>query len=129
MTTANHPAPDEAADDQIRGRETRDRERRIKVAVSDAEREEIERRAGAAGLPVSTYLRAAGLNHHVKSVLDYRVATELIGVAGNLGRLGGLLKLWLTERRGEGASVGDVNRLLRETRELQAQIRALASRV
>jgi len=129
MTTVSRPAPVGADDDERGMRQTRDRERRIKVAVNDAERAEIERRAGAAGLPVSAYLRAAGLNHPVKSVLDYRVASDLIDVAGNLGRLGGLLKLWLAERRGEGASVGDVNRLLRETRELQAQIRALASRV
>lgn len=116
-------------DDTSEKRQTRDREKRIKVAVSEAERAEIERLASVAGLPVSTYLRAAGLNHQTKSRLDYQAAMELIAVAGNLGRLGGLLKLWLTERRGEGATVGDVNRLLRETRELQAQIRALASRV
>lgn len=119
------PAPAE----QEQGAETRDRVKRIKVAVSPTERAEIERRAELANLSVSGYLRAAGLNQPIRSVLDYQAVLELAQVAGDLGRLGGLLKLWLAEQRGKGASVADVNRVLRETRELQDQMRTLMGRV
>ncbi|MCZ2135865.1 MAG: conjugal transfer protein TraJ [Burkholderiales bacterium] len=119
------PAPAE----QEQGAERRDRVKRIKVAVSPTERAEIERRAELANLSVSGYLRAAGLNQPIRSVLDYQAVLELAQVAGDLGRLGGLLKLWLAEQRGKGASVADVNRVLRETRELQDQMRTLMGRV
>lgn len=111
------------------GAETRDRVKRIKVAVSPTERAEIERRAVLANLSVSGYLRAAGLNQPIHSVLDYKAVLELAQIAGDLGRLGGLLKLWLAEQRGKGASVADVNRVLRETRELQDRMRELMGRV
>lgn len=126
-------APDSAPagqeQEQGSAAETRDRVKRIKVAVSPSERAEIERRAELANLSVSGYLRAAGLNQPIRSALDYQAVLELAQVAGDLGRLGGLLKLWLAEQRGKGASVADVNRVLRETRELQDQMRTLMGRV
>ena len=111
------------------GRGTRPCQSRIEVWLTSEEKAQIERRAQISNLPLSAYLRAVGLNYPIKSVLDYQAASELIDVAGNLGRLGGLFKLWLAERRGEGVSAMEVSRALHETRELQAQIRALASRV
>lgn len=107
----------------------RPRGRRIAVWVTPEERADIERRAELAGLSLSNYLRTAGMNHPIKSVLDYQAVRELVGVAGDLGRLGGLFKLWLAERRGDGAPVADVNRALREARELQDIIRGLLGRV
>lgn len=48
------------------------------------------------GLPVAAYLRNIGLGYEVTSVLDYRRVDDLAKINGDLGRLGGLLKLWLT---------------------------------
>lgn len=107
----------------------RPRGRRIAVWVTPEERADIERRAELAGLSLSNYLRTAGMNHPIRSTLDYQAIRELVGVAGDLGRLGGLFKLWLAERRGDGATVADVNRALREARELQDKIRGLLGRV
>lgn len=110
-------------------RAVRDRQRTLRVVVSDDERAEIERLAALAGLSVSAYLRTAGLNHQIRSVLDYAVARELIGAVADLGRFGGLMKLWLSEQRGKGASVVDVNKALHDARALQESIRALVHRV
>lgn len=123
--------PDDVTDDNeaIPPRVVRDRQRPLRVVVSDDERAEIERRAELANLSVSGYLRAAGLNQPIRSALDYKAVLELAHVSGDLGRLGGLLKLWLAEQRGKGASVADVNRVLRETRELQDRMRELMGRV
>lgn len=107
----------------------RDREHPLKVFVSDEERAGIQGRAEAAGLSVSAYLRALGTGHEPRSVYDLSAVDALARVNGDLGRLGGLLKLWLSERPGQGARVADVESLLRHTRELQRRMLELMARV
>lgn len=68
----------------------------LKVYCLPSEREAIEVNAKQAGLSVSTYLRRIGQGRQVKSVVDAEQVRELVRVNGDLGRLGGLLKLWLT---------------------------------
>ena len=50
--------------------ESRDRDRPLKVLVSERERAEIETRAAATGLSVSAYLRNLGLGFQPHSTLD-----------------------------------------------------------
>lgn len=106
-----------------------DREHPLKVFVAAEERAEIQARARATGLPVSAYLRALGLGHEPRSVYDLTAVDTLAQVNGDLGRLGGLLKLWLGERPGQGARIADVESLLRHTRELQRRMLELMARV
>ena len=101
----------------------------MKVFVTDAERARIEERAKIAGLSVSAYLRAAGLNQPIRSVLDHDAVRDLAKVNGDQGRLGGLLKLWLIERAGQGAPAIEVRRLLDRIGEVQAQLADIAGRV
>ncbi|WP_088136714.1 conjugal transfer transcriptional regulator TraJ [Escherichia coli] len=61
------------------------------------ERAEIEALAKASGHSASTYLRLVGQGYQVTGVTDYENVRELVRVNGDLGRLGGLLKLWLTD--------------------------------
>lgn len=68
----------------------------IKVWVLPSEKEAIEENARAVGLSVSTYLRNVGMGTQVRGVLDQRAVVELSKVNGDLGRLGGLLKMWLS---------------------------------
>lgn len=105
-------------------RAARDRQRPIKVIVSDDERAQIGRLAGVAGMSLSGYLRAAGLNHSIRSTLDFDAIRGLLKVSADLGRYGGLLKLWLAEQKGKGASAADVDAALKESRALQVEIRA-----
>jgi hypothetical protein len=103
--------------------DTRPRGKRpFKVWVTPAERAQIERLAEATGLSSSTYLRSLGLGYEPKSTLDARNILELLKLGGDLGRLGGLLKLWLTDRPGEGVVVEDVRALLHSVGELRDQI-------
>lgn len=101
----------------------------MKVSVSASERAEIEARATAAGLSVSSYLRAAGLGHPVRSALDHEAVTALAKVNADQGRLGGLLKLWLASRPGEGASEREVRRLLGEIEALQGELAKVAAQL
>lgn len=69
----------------------------IKVYCLPDERALIEENARRAGMSVGGYLREVGQGYQIKGVLDYQHVRELVRVNGDLGRLGGLLKLWLTD--------------------------------
>ncbi|MCM8735503.1 conjugal transfer protein TraJ [Azospirillum sp. A1-3] len=109
--------------------ETRDRQRPLKVWVNAAERARIEAQAEAAGLSVSAYLRNVGLGHQPRSVVDLDAVEQLIKVNADLGRLGGLLKLWLTDTPGRGAAVADVRELLGYIKDTQDELRHAMTRL
>jgi hypothetical protein len=69
----------------------------IKVYCLPEERGEIEAMAKASGHSTSTYLRLVGMGYRIRGVVDAEQVRELVRVNGDLGRLGGLLKLWLTD--------------------------------
>lgn len=69
----------------------------LRVPVLPAEAEEIRRMAAAAGVPVAAYMRSTALGYRLHDVLDHRRVDDLMRINGDLGRLGGLLKLWLTD--------------------------------
>ena len=83
----------EAASDKV----TRKDSTPIKVYCLPEERAAIEANAQAAGMSTSAYLLAVGQGYRVQGVTDYENVRELVRVNGDLGRLGGLLKLWLTD--------------------------------
>jgi hypothetical protein len=109
--------------------ERRDKARPLKVLLSPTERRDIEQRAGATGLAPSGYLRSLGLGYQPKSMLDQRLIQDLAKVNADQGRLGGLLKLWLSERPGTGASTVDVRRLLNEIEAVQRRLKAVVERL
>ena len=76
---------------------TRKGSKPIKVYCLPEERATIEANAKAAGLSTSAYLLAVGQGYRVQGVTDFENVRELVRVNGDLGRLGGLLKLWLTD--------------------------------
>ncbi len=68
----------------------------IKVYCLPEEREQIEANAKAAGMSLSTFLLTVGQGYKVTGIVDFEQVRELARINGDLGRLGGLLKLWLT---------------------------------
>jgi len=110
------------ADDTKPRRGTRPRGQRIEVWLTPEELAEIADRAAQSGLSRSAYLRAAGLNHPIRSVYDLKAVAELGKVNGDLGRVAGLLKLWLAEKRGQGAHPIDVEMMMAEFRALQTRL-------
>lgn len=75
---------------------TRKNGRHLRVPVLPEEEEAIKANARAAGLTIAAYLRNVGIGREIKGVLDQQAVLELARVNGDLGRLGGLLKMWLT---------------------------------
>lgn len=99
----------------------------LKVYMNDEECGRLLDRAGACDLSISAYLRTLGLGYQPKSTLDAQAVLSLLKINADQGRLGGLLKLWLTERPNVGASGFDVRRLLREIESTQAKLRGIVS--
>lgn len=73
------------------------RARQLHVPVLPDEEVAIKKMAASTGLSVAAYLRNVGLGYQVHSILDNKGVEELARINGDLGRLGGLLKLWLTD--------------------------------
>jgi hypothetical protein len=111
------------------GRGTRPRRERIEVWVTPDEKAELADRAAQGGLSLSAYLRAAGMNHPIRSVADLDAVADLVRVNGDLGRVAGLLKLWLAEKRGQGARSVDVEAMMKDFRILQGQMREIMARI
>ena len=75
---------------------TRKHGRHLRVPVLAAEESEIKANAATAGLSTAEYLRRLGLGYQFHSALDKQAILELSKINADLGRLGGLLKLWLS---------------------------------
>ncbi|WP_417879410.1 conjugal transfer transcriptional regulator TraJ [Vibrio sp.] len=69
----------------------------IKVYCLPEEKEHIEAQAKRAGMSAARYLREVGQGYKIKGVVDCEQVRELARINGDLGRLGGLLKLWLID--------------------------------
>ena len=104
---------------------TRPRGHRIDVWVNEAELAKISTYAQLAQLSRSEYLRNLGLGYQPQSRFDEQTIRELIGLHADQGRLGGLLKLWLSERQNQGASVHEVRQLLHQIEALQKELSEL----
>ena len=70
--------------------------RHLRVPVSPNEETSIKTNAAKTGLTIAEYLRRLGLGLDIKSIIDQQQVIELAKINADLGRLGGLLKLWLT---------------------------------
>jgi hypothetical protein len=118
-----------AGDGGNTGRASRRQPDVLKVVVTPEERAAITARARAADLSVSAYLRRLGTGFAPKSTLDQQAIGNLLRVNADQGRLGGLLKLWLSEKPGQGMPVYDVRSLLRQIEGVQADLKAIVRRL
>lgn len=68
----------------------------LRVPVTLVEKVEIKNKASACGLSMAKYMRAVSLGYNIPSVIDSQKIDQLLKINGDLGRVGGLLKMWLT---------------------------------
>lgn len=102
----------------------------IKVYCLPDERADIQAKADATGLSLSAYLLRLGMGYEVGNIIDAAQVQELARVNGDLGRLGGLLKLWLTnDERLAGMSPAMLRALLAKIEATQDVLRGVAERV
>ncbi len=109
--------------------ESRDRNRPLKVFVSERERAEIETRAAATGLSVSAYLRNLGLGFQPHSTLDQEAILTLLKVNADQARLGGLFKLRLSGQSVSSGETMEIRKLLAAIEESQLKLKGLIGRL
>ena len=105
------------------GSETRRRTRIVPVRMSEDEYAAVLDAATASSLAPSTFLREVALGHRPRTTIDQQAIHRLALLHGDLGRVGGLLRMWLgnDERLGFAQAL-DVPGAVEELRALQAVI-------
>ncbi len=76
---------------------TRKNGRHLRVPVLLDEEIQIKSNAVSAGLSIAEYLRRISLGYQIQSAVDKDYVLQLSKINADMGRLGGLLKLWLTQ--------------------------------
>jgi len=135
-TTRHAPAGD--CDYRLEGdmqkKPSRQRIKQLQVPVLPAEEVAIKSSAANSGLSVAAYLRTLGLGHTPKTILDSKAVIELAKVNGDLGRLGGLLKMLLTNNEhikslGKEQIALKINTLLDEIKSTQGVLLETVNKV
>lgn len=102
----------------------------IYTRVTENEHEEVNHRSKMYGVTTSDYLRNIALNYPLKSRVDQLAFLELQKCRGDLGRLGGLLKMWLSNKdRRPGLEEVEVKTLLKRIDENQEEITGYARKL
>ena len=104
---------------------SRQRVKPLKVWALPAEAVAIKANAGNCGMSVSAYLRTLGLHYKPRGILDANAVLEMSKVNADLGRLGGLLKMLLTnderlEALGKEKTLPKIHELLDDIQTTQA---------
>lgn len=68
----------------------------ILIRVTEVEHKKLHNQAQKCSMTLSQYLRSIGLNYPINSIIDQMALSELLKAKGDLGRMGGLFKMWLT---------------------------------
>ena len=109
--------------DDAKKEKTRRESTPVKVWVTAAEKAAIAEKAAAHSMSSSRYLRALGLALPIQSTIDHRAVLDLLKINADLGRLGGLIKMWLTSD--QSFESGSAQALQRKLDGTLNQIRAL----
>jgi hypothetical protein len=102
----------------------------VKVYCLPEERARLQASARAARKSLSTYVLNMSLGYPMRSVQDERCVEALLHVNADQGRLGGLIKMWLTNDE-RTAAVGEstLRALLAKIEATQAELQAVARAV
>lgn len=102
----------------------------LKTYLTPEEYGKIIESADRTGLSLSTFAKRLCLGLPVPSLENQKVRRELLKVNADLGRLGGLFKLCLSEREGPLATLHqEIRRVLREIEIRQREIKAAVARI
>lgn len=102
----------------------------MKVYVTPEEYRHVIDQADRHGLSISAFARRVCLGVPLPARDHQQTRRELARINADLGRLGGLFKLWLgDERRAAPELTQQVRRLLREIEVRQRELRAAVGRI
>ena len=96
------------------------RKQKLSVYLTEDEYQNIKASAQRAGLSFSRFAKMVCLGMPIKSLEAKQSVLELIHFRADLGRLGGLLKMWLANKDN---SAIDARRVLREIEARQEEMK------
>ncbi|ENE6227928.1 TPA: conjugal transfer transcriptional regulator TraJ [Escherichia coli] len=106
--------------------QTRKNSTPIKVYCLPDEKAQIQENAEASGLSVASFIRKVAMGYQVESIVDIEQVVEL----SRLGRLGGLLKLWLAnDPRTVDFSPSLIKTLLAKIESTRQELRNIMDRI
>ncbi len=110
--------------------------RHIKIWVTEDEKQKIVANAATCGMPVSAYARSVALGHKPVCLNNLNELDKVYKLNADLGRLGGLLKMLLTNDErlrdmsvGRGMAVATIEDTLFNLRCCQEELRIMIEAV
>ncbi|ECZ0991565.1 DNA transfer protein [Campylobacter coli] len=109
--------------------------KRIAIRLSQNEYEYIMQKAKGHGLTLSRYLRDLSMNYPITCIVDQKVAHNVLNIAGDIGRLGGLFKHWLVRNEDNKANFSnkrtynDIDEIVDQILDLQILLKEQAKRI
>ncbi|MEW5833305.1 MAG: DNA transfer protein [Campylobacterota bacterium] len=111
------------------------RQKMIGVKANQSEYDAIHEQAKRFGLSAPEFMRSVSMNYPIRSVIDEKAVADLLKTNADLGRLGGLLKMWLTRNGGDKddfsakRSYKDIDELVDEIEVAQKILKAQALKI
>ncbi|HEF9748987.1 TPA: DNA transfer protein [Campylobacter coli] len=109
--------------------------KRIAIRLSQNEYEYIMQKAKGHGLTISRYLRDLAMNYPITCIVDQKVAHDVLNIAGDIGRLGGLFKHWLVRNEDNKVNFSnkrtynDIDEIVDQILDLQILLKEQAKRI
>lgn len=96
----------------------------LHVYLDPEEYDQVKAMADQAGLSLSTFVKRVCLGQDVRSKADQKAVRALLKANADLGRLGGLFKMAITEGRIRDMQHAEFRQTLRRIEKSQAQVAA-----
>jgi hypothetical protein len=93
----------------------------VKTYLSPEEYGQVKAMAGQTGLSVSTFMKRVCLGEEVRSKADQQAVRAVLRAGADLGRLGGLFKMALSDGKA-GVMAFELRQTLRQIEKSQAEV-------
>jgi hypothetical protein len=93
----------------------------VKAYLTPDEHQQVAASAAKAGLTVSTFVKRVCLGQEVRSTVDHQAVLAVMQANADLGRLGGLFKMFLSEGKA-GPSADELRATLRSIEVTKDQV-------
>jgi hypothetical protein len=128
METDSQPPQPEPAN-----RKRRRRAQQLHVPVFPEEADAIRAQAQAVGMTLAAYMRTVAMGYQPRATVDRDRIDDMLRINGDLGRLGGLLKLFLSDdaklkRFDPGQISKTIVVALKRIEDTQAELRGVVQR-
>lgn len=105
------------------------RTQQVNIRMTEEEYKQLTEKASGFGLSLSGLMRDLAMNYPVTCIIDQKAAHNMLKIAGDQGRLGGLFKHWLAmhedhkDKFSDKRTYGDIDNIVDEILELQSLLK------